>query len=172
MLAQISSLEGEGARGADNAFAGSGVEKPTNVQTLLQEEKDQALQGLLGNEERSEAAEGEEEAEAEEEAPTLEEAMEEYQDHWDDCMAHTKAFISFFQVRRVGPRPHNEHLQTLSTHFARPLVGRGLAQSARARSVRTRWPSVNRLSVGQSMCLLNLSSHIKCARRVRTPLPI
>ena len=42
MLAQINSLEGEGARAGDDAFAGSGVERPKNLQQLLQEEKDKS----------------------------------------------------------------------------------------------------------------------------------
>ena len=101
VLAQINSLEGEGARGADDAFAGSGVEKPETVQGLLSEEKDELLAGLMGGGEQGGEEEEAEEAEEAEEEVSLEEAMEQYKDQYHDCMTQVKAFISFFQVRRV-----------------------------------------------------------------------
>ena len=102
VLAQINSLEGDGARGADDAFAGSGVEKPDNIQGLLNEEKDQLLDGVLGGDEWAEQEEeGEQDEEAEEEM-SLEEAMEDYKEQYHDCMTQVKAFISFCQVRRTG----------------------------------------------------------------------
>ena len=83
VLAHINSLED---KGADDAFAASGVQKPKHVRDLLVEE----VQGdpdafclfcLLHYDEVTE-----------------EEAMEAFHEQGHDCMEQCKAFISFFQV--------------------------------------------------------------------------
>ena len=103
VLSQINSLEGDGARGADDAFAGSGVEKPASAQDIMNEEKDALLDELIGAGDYDGADEGneeeEEEDEEEDEDESLEEVLEQYHEEYHDCMTQLKAFISFFQVR-------------------------------------------------------------------------
>ena len=103
----MKSLEGEGARAGDDAFAGSGVEKPKNLQGLLNEEKEKLIDETLGQDgdANEDGVEAGEQAEGEEEeggdgmtAEERKEMREEAQEEWDDCMTQLKAFISYFQV--------------------------------------------------------------------------
>ena len=117
---QIKSLGG--GAGPKDDFEATGVEKPESAKGMLKEGISDGFDSLVGREEKTEDAggqdAGEEEEDGEEEAMSAEEAKEEM----DDCVAQLKAFISFFQESvwwTLGPCL----LSVVPLHFVRACIG-------------------------------------------------